>query len=46
MADSPTSPATMVSMFQTNTVALKAVIHANFENQRVGGVAVLTGVNY
>jgi hypothetical protein len=46
MADSPTSPATMVSMFQTNTVALKAVIHANFENQRVGGVAVLTGVDY
>lgn len=46
MADSPTSPAQMVSMFQTNTVALKAVIHANWENQRVGGVAVITGANY
>lgn len=46
MADSPTSPAQMVSMFQTNTVALKAVIRANWENQRIGGVAVLTGVDY
>lgn len=46
MADSPTSPAQMVSMFATNTVALKAVIRANWENQRVGGVAVLTGVDY
>lgn len=46
MADSPTSPAQMVSMFQTNALALKAVIRANWENQRVGGVAVLTGVDY
>jgi len=46
MSDTPTSPASMVSMFQTNSVALKAVIYANFENQRVGGVAVLTGVDY
>lgn len=46
MSDSPSSPATMVSMFQTNTVALKAVMRANWENQRTGGVAVLTGVNY
>lgn len=46
MADTPTSPAQVVSMFQTNTVALKAVIHTNWENQRVGGVAVLTGVDY
>lgn len=46
MSDSPDSPATMVSMFQTNTVALKAVIRCNFENQRVGGVAIITGANY
>lgn len=46
MADTPTSPATMVSMFQTNTVALKAVIRANWENQRVGGVAVITGADW
>lgn len=46
MADTPTSPASMVSMFQTNTVALKAVIRANWENQRVGGVAVLTGADW
>ena len=46
MADSPTSPAQVVSMFQTNTVALKAVIRANWENQRVGGVAVITGADY
>jgi hypothetical protein len=36
----------MVSMFQTNTVALKAVIRCNFENQRVGGVAIITGANW
>lgn len=46
MADTPTSPATMVSMFQTNTVALKAVIRANWENQRIGGVAVITGADW
>ncbi len=46
MADTPTSPATMVSMFQTNTVALKAVIRANWENQRVGGVALITGADW
>lgn len=46
MADTPTSPATMVSMFQTNTVALKAVIRANWELQRVGGVAVITGADW
>ncbi|OOG47025.1 phage major capsid protein [Rhodanobacter sp. C01] len=46
MSDEPGSPATMVSMFQTNTVALKAVIRANWENQRIGGVAVITGADY
>lgn len=46
MSDTPTSPAQQVPMFQTNTVALKAVIRANFENQRVGGVAIITGANY
>jgi len=46
MSDTPTSPAAEVSMFQTNTVALKAVIRCNFENQRVGGVAIITGANY
>ena len=46
MADTPTSPAQVVSMFQTNTVALKAVIHANWENQRAAGVAVISGAKY
>jgi HK97 family phage major capsid protein len=46
MADTPTSPATMVSLFQTNTVALRAILRANWENQRVGGVAVISGANY
>jgi HK97 family phage major capsid protein len=46
MTDTPTSPTTMVSMFQTNSVALKAIIHANWESQRVGGVVVLTGADY
>jgi HK97 family phage major capsid protein len=46
MSDEPGSPASMVSMFQTNTVALKAVIRANWENQRIGGVAVITGADY
>jgi HK97 family phage major capsid protein len=46
MADTPTSPAEMVSMFASNTVALKAVIRANWELQRVGGVAVITGADW
>lgn len=46
MSDTPTSPASMVSMFATNSVALKAVIRANWENQRIGGVAVITGADY
>lgn len=46
MSDTPTSPASMVSMFETNSVAFKAVIRANWENQRIGGVAVITGANY
>ena len=46
MTATPDSPAEMVSMFQTNTVALRAVIHANWVNQRIGGVAVITGANY
>lgn len=46
MSDTPTSPAQQVSMFQTDCVALRATILANWENQRVGGVAVITGANY
>jgi len=46
MSDSPDSPATMVSLFATNTVAVKAVIRANWENQRTGGVAIISGANY
>jgi len=46
MSDTPTSPAAQVSMFQTDCVALRATIRANWELQRAGGVALLTGVTW
>lgn len=44
--DPPAGPAQMVSLFQTGTVAYKATAGANWENQREGGVVLLTGVDY
>jgi HK97 family phage major capsid protein len=46
MSDTPTSPAQEVSLFQTNSVAWRVIVHAAWENQRAGGVVVLTGVDY
>lgn len=52
MDDSPTmSSATpigaeVVSMWQTNSIALRAEADVNWLNQRPGSVAVLTGVDY
>ena len=46
MADDPGSPAEMVSMFQTNTVALRAVVSANWTAVGTGGVVVVSGANY
>jgi HK97 family phage major capsid protein len=46
MSDTPTSPAEQVSLFQTNCVAWRLIIRANWENQRAGGVVVLTGADY
>lgn len=36
----------MVSLFQTNSVAFMATLSANWERQRAGGVVVLTGAVY
>lgn len=44
MADDPTSPAQMVSMFQTSSVAFKTTIYANWAVSRSGAVAQLVGV--
>jgi len=44
MSDSPSGPSEQVSLFQTNSAAWRVIIHANWENQRTGGVAVLTGI--
>lgn len=47
MSDNPASgEVEQVSLFQTNTVAWRAIILANWSNQRAGGVAVLTGTDY
>lgn len=47
MDDAPDqSPSPMVSMFQTNSVALKASRYFGFELIRESGVAYLTGVNW
>jgi HK97 family phage major capsid protein len=47
MSDDPENdPGTLVSLFQTNSVAFKVEVYANWEAQRTGGVVVLTGVDY
>lgn len=46
MSDSPSSPAQMVSLFETNSIAWRCIIAANWEVQRAGCVTVLTGVDY
>lgn len=52
MADNPThnsdtpTPATLVSMFQTNSVAFRVERFINWSRRRPGAVAVLTGVNW
>jgi len=46
MSDTPTSPAQLVSMFATNSVAWKAAAEANWETQGTGRVATVTGVDY
>lgn len=44
MSDTPSGPSEQVSMWQTNSACWRVIIRANWANQRVGGVAVLTGV--
>lgn len=44
MSDTPESEPDLVSLWQTNTVAFKSDITANWEVQRTGSVATLTGV--
>ena len=44
MSDTPTSPAQLTSMFQTNSVALKASARAAWNVSRAGAVAVLGGL--
>lgn len=48
MSDDPETDGvgTMVSLFQTETVAIKSVQEANWEQQRDDGVVVLTGASY
>jgi HK97 family phage major capsid protein len=45
MSDDPANdPGTLVSLWQTDSVALKVSVRANFEVQRAGAVAVLEGI--
>lgn len=37
---------TPIALFQTGTVAFRATIHANWELQRTGAVALVTGCDY
>lgn len=46
MSDTPDSTPTRVSLFQTDTVAFKAVMRANWRREQADGVAVLTGASY
>jgi hypothetical protein len=46
MTDDPSGPGEMVSMYQTNSVAFKAEVIANWETQRAGSVALVTGAIY
>jgi hypothetical protein len=44
MADNPTAPAQVVSMFQTNSIAFKSTVHAAWDVAREGSVAILEGM--
>ena len=48
MSDDPEgdSPAVRVSMFQSETVALKSVAYANWNAQQPDGVVTITGITY
>lgn len=46
MADNPSSPSTMVSMYQTNSVALKTTRYLNWQRCRAGMAQVLDQVAY
>lgn len=46
MSDGPTSPSTMVSMFQTNSTLLLAEIPVNWRVVRAGAVAYIPGAAY
>jgi hypothetical protein len=41
MADNPDSPAEMVSMFQTNSIAIRTELYANWEVVRPAGIAAI-----
>jgi hypothetical protein len=41
MSDSPEAPSTLVSMYQTNSVAIRAEIYANWEVVRPAGIAAI-----
>jgi hypothetical protein len=46
MSETPSSEPEMVSLYQTNAVAFKATVGANWQRQRSGGVVVCTGASY
>jgi hypothetical protein len=46
MSDSPTQPAAMVSLFQTNSGALRLIHRVNWAVARTGAVAMVTGASY
>lgn len=46
MVDDPAGPSEQVSMFQTNSVAILAEARVNWEVQRAGSVAVISGAGY
>ncbi|WP_339487843.1 phage major capsid protein [Pseudomonas sp. EL_65y_Pfl2_R95] len=46
MSDDPESDPEQVSLWQTNTVAFKSSLPANWEVQRTGGVAYLSGAGW
>jgi hypothetical protein len=46
MADDPSGPAEMVSMWQTNCVAFLTKVATNWKAIRPGSVSLITGINY
>lgn len=46
MSDTPESEPEQVSLWQTGTIAFKSVLPANWEVQRAGGVAYLSGAGW